>query len=87
LIKDNPLFFGTEEVSLSTLKLPGSSLKVFYHLNVVLYLVVEKVNDSGGPLSAGDDGGIGAEEAQQAQSCRLLDHVQRVAENRQRGQR
>lgn len=43
-------------------------------------LVVEEVDDARGPLAAGDDVAVGAEEAQQAQGGRLLHHVESITE-------
>ena len=41
-------------------------------------LVVEEMDDARGPLAAGDDVAVGAEEAQQAQGGRLLHHVESI---------
>ena len=51
------------------------------------YLVVEEVDDPGGPLPVRDDGGVGAEQAEQAQRRRLLHNVKGVATARERERR
>jgi hypothetical protein len=43
-------------------------------------LIVQEVDDPRGPLTAGDDVGLGAKQPQQAEGGRLLDHVQRITE-------